>query len=428
MKLKEIKKNPDNPRVLKDDKFKKLLKSIEEFPQMMELRPIVVDENNIILGGNMRYEALRHLKKTEIPDSWVKKASELTEEQKREFIIKDNIGFGEWDWDLLANEWDVNNLDDWGLDISFICDSKTDNSDGIKGTLRDRFVVPPFSVLDTRSGEWKELREQWLKLGIKSELGRDATCVKFSNTAEEIAWAGQKTGISIFDPLLCEIMYKWFNVKNGVILDPFAGGSVRGIVADILGYKYFGNDLSEKQINANKENALSVIGSENSITWEVGDSLNIDKIFPKIEADFVFSCPPYHDLEKYTDKDGDLSNMDYDNFIIAYKKIIKKSLSLLKNNRFACFVVGDVRDDNGCYKNFVSDTITAFIDCDVKLYNELILVNNIGAKAIGANGYMKTRKVGKVHQNVLVFYKGDVTKIKENYPQILDNGNQNNTH
>jgi len=119
MKLSQIKANPNNPRVLRDEKFKKLKKSIEEFPKMMELRPIVIDENNTILGGNMRFRALQDLGYKEIEDTWVKKANELTEKQKQEFIIKDNVSFGEWNWDDLANEWDVEKLNDWGLDIQF---------------------------------------------------------------------------------------------------------------------------------------------------------------------------------------------------------------------------------------------------------------------------------------------------------------------
>lgn len=117
MKLSELKKNPDNPRIIRDEKFARLKKSLKEFPQMMELRPIVVDENGVVLGGNMRLEALKANGHREIPDSWVKKASELTPEQKQEFIIKDNAGFGEWDWDCLANEWSDLPLSDWGVDI-----------------------------------------------------------------------------------------------------------------------------------------------------------------------------------------------------------------------------------------------------------------------------------------------------------------------
>jgi DNA modification methylase len=114
VKINSIKTNPKNPRLIKDDKFKKLVKSIQEFPQMLELRPIVVDENNIILGGNMRYKACIEAGLKEI---YILKAEDLTQQQKDEFIVKDNVGFGEWDWDILANEWDTDKLTDWGLDL-----------------------------------------------------------------------------------------------------------------------------------------------------------------------------------------------------------------------------------------------------------------------------------------------------------------------
>lgn len=114
VKISEIKTNPKNPRLIKDDKFRKLVKSVKEFPQMLELRPIVVDENNIILGGNMRFKAC---KEAGLKDIYIVRAENLTDEQKDEFIVKDNVGFGEWDWDMLANEWDENQLEQWGLDL-----------------------------------------------------------------------------------------------------------------------------------------------------------------------------------------------------------------------------------------------------------------------------------------------------------------------
>ena len=114
VKISEIKTNPKNPRLIKDDKFKKLVKSIQEFPQMLELRPIVVDENNIVLGGNMRLKACIEVGLKEV---FIVKAEDLTEQQKDEFIVKDNVGFGEWDWDILANEWDTDKLQDWGLSL-----------------------------------------------------------------------------------------------------------------------------------------------------------------------------------------------------------------------------------------------------------------------------------------------------------------------
>jgi hypothetical protein len=112
--IKLVKSNTDNPRIIKDDKFKKLVKSIQDFPQMLEIRPIVVNDEMVVLGGNMRLKACQEAGLKEV---FIIKASELTEDQQKEFIIKDNVGFGEWDWDILANEWDVDALTEWGLEI-----------------------------------------------------------------------------------------------------------------------------------------------------------------------------------------------------------------------------------------------------------------------------------------------------------------------
>ena len=114
IKISKIKRNPNNPRVIKDDKFNKLVKSIKDFPEMLKIRPIVVNNDMIVLGGNMRLKACKEAGFKEVP---IIKASELTEEQQREFIIKDNVSGGEWEWEMLSNEWDVEQLEDWGLDI-----------------------------------------------------------------------------------------------------------------------------------------------------------------------------------------------------------------------------------------------------------------------------------------------------------------------
>jgi ParB-like chromosome segregation protein Spo0J len=135
VKISEIKSNPNNPRIIKDDKFAKLVKSIKEFPEMLKLRPIVVNDDMIVLGGNMRLKACKEAGLKEVP---IIKASDLTEEQQKEFIIKDNVGFGEWDWEQLANEWDSEQLEAWGLDIpAFETDEileQKDLSDELKET------------------------------------------------------------------------------------------------------------------------------------------------------------------------------------------------------------------------------------------------------------------------------------------------------
>src|SRR5574344_1847337 len=423
MKITDLKLNPNNPRIIKDDKFKKLVTSLSEFPEMMEKRPMVcvtdTDGKLYPLGGNMRLRALKELKYKEIPDTWVMLADEWSEEKRREFAVRDNVSYGEWDFDTLANEWNVEELAEWGLDIpNFEIDEVEEKEQNKK--LSDRFIIPPFSVLDTRSGDWQDRKRYWLSLGIESELGRDSQSIKFSKMAEDLAWAGQKTGISIFDPVLCELAYQWFNIPKGKILDPFAGGSVRGIVAAKLGFEYLGNDLRQEQIEANRVNAKEVLqDSELYPNWTYGDSLNIDKIAKDYKADMIFSCPPYADLEVYSDKKEDLSNMSYKDFIAVYREIIRKSCALLKEDRFAVFVVGDVRDKKGFYQNFVSDTIQAFIYSGVLLYNEMILVNAVGTLAIRTGRQFAIgRKAGKQHQNVLVFYKGNPKNIKQNYPEL----------
>ena len=130
MKLSDIRPNPNNPRIIRDERFAKLKNSIEQFPKMMHLRPIVVDSAGVILGGNMRLRALQDLGFKEIPDEWVKRADDLTEEEKQRFIIADNVGFGEWEWETLANEWEAGDLEAWGLDVPGFGEGEVEAVDG----------------------------------------------------------------------------------------------------------------------------------------------------------------------------------------------------------------------------------------------------------------------------------------------------------
>lgn len=156
----EIRLNPNNPRVIKDDKFKKLVKSIQEFPQMLEIRPIVVNDQMIVLGGNMRLKACIEAGLTEVP---VIKASSLTPEQQNEFIIKDNVGFGEWEWDVLANEWDVDKLSEWGLDIP-------DFEPKVLEAEEDNFEVPDEVQTDIVLGDLFEIGEHRLLCGDSTDI------------------------------------------------------------------------------------------------------------------------------------------------------------------------------------------------------------------------------------------------------------------
>lgn len=278
--------------------------------------------------------------------------------------------------------------------------------------LRDKFLEPPFSVLDTRQGSWQNRKRKWIAKGLKSEVGRKENLTHVmpmksynsENMATEYYEKGKEVGTSVFDPALTELMYNWFCPEKGTILDPFAGGSVRGIVANYLGYKYTGIELRQEQVDSNREQALNILPIENQPQWYCGDS---DKLLDdnwQMNFDFIFSCPPYADLEVYSELPDDLSNMDYKDFVIKYRSIIQKALKLLKPNCYAVFVVGEVRDKDGFYYDFVGDTKRAFIEAGAKFYNDAILLNAVGTASMRANRIFGSgKKLVKIHQNVLVF-------------------------
>jgi len=220
----------------------------------------------------------------------------------------------------------------------------------------------------------------------------------------------EASGTSIFDATLCEAVYSWFSPPGGVVLDPFAGGSVRGVVAAMLGRQYVGVDLSARQVAANREQAERICGEVQPV-WHVGDSREIGSIAAGVEADLVFSCPPYADLEVYSDDPADISGMDYPDFLAAYRQIIRATVEMLRPDRFACFVVGEARGRDGYYYGLVPDTVRAFEDAGARYYNEGILVTAVGSLPVRITKQFEGgRKLGKTHQNVLVFCKGDWKK------------------
>lgn len=313
-------------------------------------------------------------------------------------------------------------------------------------TLADRFIVPPFSVLDARQGYWQDRKRQWLSLGIQSEIGRGGNGNLARAFNEDIMrgersyrqeadkrsnvtgaplkpeWAigtgttNMAPGTSIFDPVLCELAYRWFCPDNGHVLDLFAGGSVRGIVAELLNYKYTGIEIRKEQIEANEQQAKAL---NITPTYILGDSTKLLELLPQGELyDLIFTCPPYYDLEVYSDVLDNMGDMSvyhsYFSFMIWYELIFKQAVSRLRTNRFLVVVVGDIRDKEGIYRNFVGDNITCFNKLGLKYYNEAILVTSVGSLPIRVGRqFGQNRKLGKTHQNILVFYKGNPNKIKD---------------
>lgn len=490
VKLSQVTVNSANPRTISKEKFNKLINSILVLPKMLELRPVVTDDTMVALGGNMRYRALSAIsgmrleqilarlgemrdfqKKTEAEretlarywDKWLSapvvpivKASSLSAEEQREFIIKDNVGYGEWDMDMLANEWPAEDLDDWGLDV---WQDPTNSGEGggmetnsakegsKDGSLNERFVVPPFSILDTRKGYWQARKKLWRDiigdmgesrndtlitspeikykdLYLKTRKHREELGITFKEYLEKYVSDEVKeretskvlsAGVSLLDPVMSEIVCKWFGTQGCKTFDCFAGDSVFGYVSAYLGNEFTGVELRPEQAEINNARVEGM-----KAHYINDDGQNVGKHIAPHSQDLLFSCPPYFDLEVYSDLPNDASNQgSYEDFIGILRNAFTAALGCLKDDRFAVIVVGDVRNKKtGCYYDFCGDIKRIFRDNGAELYNEIILVETGASTALRAGRYMESRKVAKMHQNILVFYKGNTKNIKTNFPKI----------
>ena len=256
MKLSKLKGNPSNPRIIKDDKFKKLVKSINDFPKMMALRPIVVDENFIVQGGNMRLKALQEIGFKDIPDEWVKQVKDLSEDEKKQFIIKDNVGFGEWDWDDLANNWDAEQLTEWGLDIpNFEAE--------VLEAEEDNYSIPDKIKTDIVLGDLFEIGEHRLLCGDSTDSDQVA---KLMN--------GQKADMVFTDPPY-GISVVSNNKVDGEKLPTFGGavggggGATKKGKNKIVDAKIYSEIIGDDTTDTAKEfyQTCVSLGMENFIIW-----------------------------------------------------------------------------------------------------------------------------------------------------------------
>lgn len=418
-----------------------------------QYRPIVVQAGTeLIIAGNHTYKAAKALGWKEIMATLV----ECDDDEALRILLADNKSSDLAAYDdsqlaellreiaatsagLAGTLYDGDDLDQIINDIN--AEATAGMADSLStGNIIARFGIAPFSLLDCRRGWWRERRKRWLDLGILSEVGRDGNLLQISEMiAEKQGFAvmgaegrdknlllpnsaiyrnknpetPQYTGTSVFDPVLCEIAYRWFAPAGGRILDPFAGGSVRGIVASQLGMHYRGIELRPEQVTANREQLSSIGAGSGSAEWTQGDSAEVlqtrNAEDGAEEFDLLFSCPPYHSLEVYSDLPGDLSNIkDYADFLEIYEQIIIAATGRLKQNRFAVWVISEIRDGDGNYRNFVGDTIAAFEEAGLSYYNEAIYIQQAGSWPLRIGRvFGGSRKIARLHQNVLVFAKGD---------------------
>ena len=467
MKLKDLKTNPQNPRYLTEADFQKLLNKLLTFPRLLEKNKITFDseQGNTILGGNMRFKALnyicdtytresifdavktaqnslnvdnadlmeesvtvftRMIEKRSLPENWVQDARGLSEEEKQAFVVIDNVSDGKWDFDALANNWDID-FEAWGLvDWSNDTEAEDTDFDDEQGAnreseeqanrqLKDVFVVPPFSILDARQGYWQEQKKAWRDLiNDNGESRQHVEAYKNKDWEGKEYGGGGLSDVSLLDPVLAEISIKWFGLTGCKTFDCFAGDSIFGFVSDYLGCEFTGIELRQEQTDINNNRLQS-----SKSKYICDDGQNVLKHIEEQSQDLLFSCPPYYDLEVYSDLENDASNQKtYEGFLQILKNAFTSSIKCLKQNRFAVIVVGDVRAKDGFYYDFVGDVKRIFIDNGMRLYNELILIDPVGNAHLRAGRYMIHRKAAKVHQNVLVFFNGNPKEIKNIYPDL----------
>lgn len=437
--LSKITPYPGNARRIDKAAVTKMAASLDAYGAR---QPIVVDQAGVIVVGHRRLLAAAQLGWATFP---VHVVADLDDAQLRAYRLLDNKSADDVAWDdaLLAKE--LAALDELGEDLALtgFSDAELDalladldapkpakgKGKGkkakvaaaeapAKGSLVDTWGVPPFSVFDARQGYWQERKQAWIARGLDLGAGRGGEfgeTYQMSETLKGGNTAAAKTGVSLFDPALCEILVRWFCPPKGVVLDPFAGGPVRGVVTGCLGRRYMGVDLRPDQNALNREQGKALCaGLPHQPEWIDGDSRNLRVLTGGQPADFVLTCPPYGDLERYSDDPRDLSAVDYDTFLPAYRAIIRAAVRQLRNDRFAAIVVGDFRDAKGLYRSFVADTIAGFALAGADLYNEAVLLTPAGSASLRAGKqFAASRKLVKTHQNVLVFVKGDPVKATE---------------
>ncbi|AKF14263.1 ParB-like partition protein [Mycobacterium phage Vincenzo] len=291
--------------------------------------------------------------------------------------------------------------------------------------LADRYGVPPFSVLDRRGGVWQERKREWLSagLGLDNHDGREETLLlKIDPQGSDIfSTAVQASGgsTSVFDPVLCEVAYRWHTPEIDTpvsVLDPFAGGPVRGLLAGAMGLHYTGIDVRAEQIAANHAALGRRPEYADRVTWLHGDATRMGEVLADDQAfDLVFSCPPYGDLECYNDdNDRDISAWDYEDFLVGHAQAITDAAARLRDDRFAVWVTSDIRDKSGYYRGLVSATNDAFAAAGLRLLNEAVIVDPVGSTRLRtARPFEAGRKIARMHQYMLIYVKGDVRAATE---------------
>jgi len=429
---------PYNPRVMPADEMTALQASLKQFGA---LQPVIVNtRTGNCVGGHQRAVAAKRLGWKTFPVILV----DMDEADEMEANLALNKISGHWDnpalakvlLDIRSRRGEVNLATGFTTnEVDKLVERYREGAEEERKrvayrSLASRFAVPPFSIFDARQGYWQDRKRTWMQLGVHdAEDGGDGLESRIHAGMEEINQRCQggallkTTHISGYEPVLGEILCRWFCPPGGTIVDPTAGGVTWGIVAAITGRRYYGIEIRKDQVVANDkrwdevgrlvlDNGKPLVDNINhQPEWIHGDATKVSPELQEdmVDIDFILNCPPYHDLEKYSDQAGDLSNQaSYGDFVVQLRMMYRHLIRKLKKNRFAAVVIGDIRDEQGRYRGLHHDIATLFREAGMHLYNDAVLVTAIGSLPFRTRrAFESSRKLGKAHQNVMVFVKGD---------------------
>lgn len=443
----ELKRNPANFRTHPDDQRRDVTRLLDEVGQVIGLLArIDADGTLLLLDGHLRADiADDRIVRVEVTD--------LTEAEGRLVLALFDHTTGMAGINLAKGQQLLASLmaerPEWKPQLAGASKAMqamarqqaqaTPESSTVTVPLSQRFGMPPFSVLDTRRGEWMERRRQWQALGLDvthapdeaenvRTFGQDLMRGEHAPGVDDAGIVAAETdGSSSSCPVLAELMLRWFNVAGGMVLDPFAGPASIGVVAAWCGMPFTGVDLRQHQcdLNATVWNAILEHHRAEAMkrprpVWMHGDASNLPPGLTG-QYDFCYTSPPYFDLEKYRGGDRDGSGFgSYAEFLTWLQAVANHCARCLKENRFLVWKVSEIRGDDGAYRNFVADTIGCLKKAGLLYWNELVLVNSVGSLAIRVGRqFVANRKIGRTHQTLLVAFKGDPSAIGKTFPEAV---------
>lgn len=421
--IKKLKAAKYNPRKITDRESRKLKESIKEYGLVQN---IIINKDNTIIGGHQRVQACAELGILEVPCVRLN----LNDDKERALNIAMNKIGGDFDNSALTELLKELNESKTPLVTGYDKDEINRLFFKQKGkearSLIQDFIIPPFSIFDCKQPYWQQLKKEWQQQLGRVKVGRENLTGGMGNL--ESVMGKDMQGTSSYDPVMLQVLYTWFVPPKGLILDPFAGGPTGGAVASILGYKFIGLDTWKEQVENNTQYLSQM--KEKGAVWHNTVGENMNAYVKPGTVDAIVTCPPYFNLEVYQpDDENDLSaKKTYQDFLKGYEAVMAETYRAVKSDGWCIVVIANVRDAEGNYYNLVGDTVTIMQKHGWKFYNEIILATAYATAPVRARRNFKSKKVAKVHQNILFFRKGQQVAISGAIRDILETGQSATAH